>query len=204
MLVQRMLFSFDDAISSAELPDGNSHSNSPDSRKISLSGQEVVLAGLSQLLERGEETQIQGTCGHPGLASSESANLNWCLANKCQRLLAMDGLTDCAPIWKQRATPLGLLFWEHIPSGLTTHDSDCTGVVRLPTPQCMDSKGYSQKLNRKYRKTGHLKHWVHGTLLAIHSATGVSSWPNPMLCEWMMGFPRLWISGRDYTPTETQ
>ena len=76
-----------------------------------------------------------------------------------------------------------------------------TGSGLLPTPQATDAKGSCAKLSHKRLTTRHLKHWVHGTALAIHSTTGLSSWVNPNFAEWMMGFPRQWISGRDYTPT---
>lgn len=204
MLAQRMLFDFEDVISSAESQDGNSRLNSLDSRMKLGVGREVALASHIQRREKVKAVQTLATCGLPGFDLSESVSLNGCLANKCRQLLGMDGSTDCVSTWKEKTTPLGRSFWEHIPLSSTTQGSDFTGGGRLPTPQSMDAKGYSEKLKHKFRKTGHLKHWVHGTLLAIHSVTGVSSWPNPMLCEWMMGFPRLWISGRDYTPTETQ
>lgn len=108
--------------------------------------------------------------------------------------------TECSLIWKPSATPAGRLLFQLVPSMLRTHE---TGFGLLPTPQCMDAKGYSEALRHKFRKTGHLKHWTHGTALAVHSRTGRSSWPNPMFSEWLMGFPQLWMSGRDYTPTET-
>jgi hypothetical protein len=73
----------------------------------------------------------------------------------------------------------------------------------LPTPQAIDAKGSCAKLSHKRWTTFHLKHWVHGTALAIHSSSGRSSWVNPQFAEWLMGFPRMWISGHDYTPTET-
>lgn len=203
MLIQRTLFDLEDATSSVESLGGSLHSNSQDSQKTRQFGLEVVHASRTRLQGSAKEIQTKETCGQSGLTSFDGADLNTCLASKCQQLLGTDGSTDCATTWKQRTTPSGRLFWEHIPQDGITQGNDCTGVGRLPTPQCMDAKGYSQKLSGKYRKTGHLKHWVHGTLLAIHSATGVSSWPNPMLCEWLMGFPRLWISGQDYTPTET-
>jgi len=66
----------------------------------------------------------------------------------------------------------------------------------LPTPQAMDAKGFSLALRHKFRKTGHLKHWVHGTPLAIHSPTGKSSWVKPELTAWLMGFPPRWLSAR--------
>ena len=67
-----------------------------------------------------------------------------------------------------------------------------TACSRLPTPQSIDWKGTSEALSHKFRKTGHLKHWTHGTPLALHSESGRSSWPNPELSEYLVGLPRGW------------
>ena len=63
---------------------------------------------------------------------------------------------------------------------------------RLPTPQSIDWKGTSEALSHKFRRTGHLKHWTHGTPLALHSESGRSSWPNPELSEFLVGLPHGW------------
>lgn len=178
--------------SSLESADGLSRSELPDGQMTYLFAQDHVHANHSRLPEKEKARSMNGTSGQCSAISSRSESL--------QARLAGRGSPGFVLTWKAWDMKLGPPICALLASARRIPGSDYIG---LPTPQCMDSKGYSEALRGKFRKTGHLKHWVHGTALAIHSSTGKSSWPNPMLHEWLMGFPRLWISGHDYTPTET-
>lgn len=186
--------------SSPESADGVTPCGSPDGLMTSPSGPEAVHASHSASPARDSEPQTPVTCGPNFTASSRSAVLQASLESRLRASLDAYGSPEYALTWKHWDMPSGPPICALLVSERRTSGNVCGG---LPTPQCMDAKGYSDALRHKFRKTGHLKHWVHGTPLAIHSKTGKSSWPNPMLAEWMMGYPHAWISGRDYTPTAT-
>lgn len=158
-------------------------------------GLEAVPVSPSPLLDLEEESKTVGTYGLNFIDSSQNATLQQCLESKLRDRLARFDSIKYDLIWKPVAMPSGPPICALLAS---VPRMSAKGSIGLPTPQAMDAKGYSDALRHKFRKTGHLKHWVHGTALAIHSKTGVSSWPNPMFVEWMMGFPRLWVSGHDY------
>lgn len=103
--------------------------------------------------------------------------------------------------WKRVDTPAQRPLCQLLASVLRTNETESGS---LPTPQAMDAKGYSDALRHKFRKTGHLKHWVHGTALAIHSPTGKSSWPEPRFVAWLMGYPATWLSARPFGASATR
>ena len=74
-------------------------------------------------------------CGPPGSGSSESAALSRSLASRCRELLGTVGSTLFRQIWRQKATPLGRLYWAHTASGLRTSGSGSGG---WPTPMAAD------------------------------------------------------------------
>jgi hypothetical protein len=186
--------------SSPESVDGPSRSEWQDGPMTDLFGREAVPVSRSHAPAKAKAKPTKGTCGQCSATSSRSENLQSRLASRLQARLAGRGSPGFVLTWKEWDMPSGPPICVLQASARRTPDS---AYIGLPTPQSMDAKGYSDALRHKFRKTGHLKHWTHGTALAIHSKTGVSSWPNPMLHEWLMGFPRLWISGHDYTPTGT-
>ena len=182
------------------LEDGTMLYVSQGGRQIGQCGPEVAPVNPSPLPEKEQELPTNATSGLRCEGSLASATLQRSLASKLHLLLDVNGSPEYLLTWKNWDMPLREPISRLQALALRTADNGYSG---LPTPQCMDAKGYSEALKHKFRKTGHLKHWVHGTPLAVHSKTGVSSWPNPQLVEWMMGYPRLWISDRDYEPTAT-
>lgn len=187
------------AISSPALGDGHLVYAARVGQIMRQYGQAVVRANLSPSQAKRAGLLTSGTCGQLGTGSLNSHALQSSLESKLRARLT--GSPWCEVIWKPWVTP-----WDACLSRPRAQVLTIGGTVYslLPTPQAMDAKGYSNALRHKYRKTGHLKHWLHRTALAIHSPTGVSSWPNPMFVEWLMGYPRMWISGHDYGLTATQ
>lgn len=186
------------AISSLASAAGPTPSSSPDGPTTSPSGPPVAPANPSPAPAAALAFQTHGISGPTLEILSKSAALQSSLENRLQVRLAVYGSLEYVLTWKRWDMPSGRSVCALMPLKRRTSGSALIGV---PTPQSMDAKGYSEALKHKFRHTGHLKHWTHGTALAVHSSTGVSSWPNPMFVEWLMGFPRLWISGHDYTPT---
>lgn len=185
---------------SAALAAGPTRSSSRVGRKMKRFGPSVAHASHLAALEKEWENLTKDTCGRLQETLLATESLQASLENRLRVRLAGPGLEKFGLTWSYwhigSAPPVCAL----IASG---HRTKGCARVGLPTPQSMDRKGYSEALKHKFRRTGHLKHWTHGTALAVHSRTGKSSWPNPSFVEWMMGFPRAWISGQDYTPTAT-
>jgi len=130
------------------------------------------------------------------LARFDRATSSWKTSQRC----LLEGLAAFSETWPRSGTMLGGIVYTAPPLAPLMREI-ASGL--LPTPQAIDAKGSCAKLSHKRWTTFHLKHWVHGTALAIHSSTGASSWINPNFAEWLMGFPRRWTSGHDYTPTAT-
>lgn len=167
-------------------------------RMMNQYGREVVRVNHLATQASVKSSKMIGTYGHHGSVSSKTVYLQSALENKLRQNLGLSGSGSCDLTWTHWDIPLGPQVCALIPSKRHTKGSDRFG---LPTPQAMDAKGYSTALQHKYRKTGHLKHWTHGTALAIHSRSGKSSWPKPEFTEWMMGFPRSWTCARHSAAT---
>jgi hypothetical protein len=173
---------------------------------VSLDGQTLYQcvpapahASLSPRQAKSMGLLTSATSGQRSIGISSSANFQSSLESRLRVRLDVSGSQEYALIWKH--WPMISLVPICALRASALHMSG-SGYFGLPTPQAIDSKGSCGKLSYKRWTTYHLKHWTHGTMLAVHSSSGVSSWPNPMLVEWLMGYPLQWISGHDYTPTE--
>lgn len=143
-----------------------------------------------------EREAVSGANTPELLAKFDPASSSWRTSQHC----LISGWEEFSGTWPRSGTMRsGIAF--QAPPLVPLISASASGL--LPTPQAIDAKGSCAKLSHKRWTTYHLKHWVHGTGLAIHSRTGASSWINPNFAEWMMGFPRRWTSGHDYTPTAT-
>lgn len=169
---------------------GPTHSPLLDGPQTGLFGQDRAHASRSAWLEAAEENPTDDTCGLSFGDLSQSAILQSSLENKLRHRLEKYGFVPCDLIWSKWLEDSPLPVCALMP--LARHTKGCERFG-IPTPQAMDAKGYSDALRHKYRKTGHLKHWTHGTALAIHSSSGKSSWPNPAFAEWLMGYPPAWL-----------
>ncbi len=107
----------------------------------------------------------------------------------------VDSFVESSVTWPQSGMMRNGMLYPLVP--LVSHTCE-KGCSLLPTPQAMDAKGTCLKLVHKKYKTYHLKHWVHGTSLAVHSQTFRSSWPNPAIIGFLMGFPQHWLLDQPY------
>ena len=152
------------AISSRVSAAGRTRSNSPAGQQLDLFGPEAVPASPSRRRARVSAPPMSATSGQSSSVSSRSAALTKSLASRCQKLSAKVGSMEYVQTWKPRATPAGLLYWEHTARARQTSDSDYTG---WPTPMFMDG---SKACNR-YRPD------FQNGLGAVASLTG---WPTPI------------------------
>lgn len=122
------------AISSAELRDGVSHSNSQEFPHRFPSGQEVAHALRSPMQENEKGKTMSDTSGQPSSISSKSAALNSSLANNLRTRFDMVGSMIYKQTWKEKVTPAGTRYWAHTASARTTKGKDCTGGARELIP----------------------------------------------------------------------
>jgi len=123
------------AISLPALESGVMPSDLQDGPMLDLFGREVVLAPVSQPLEKAKGLQTLVTSGHIGHASSGSAALQQSLENRLLARLDTAGSTLFTLTWKRRRTPLGRRYLERAASGRRTSGNACTSV---PTPRKQD------------------------------------------------------------------
>lgn len=166
------------AISSRVSAAGRARSNSPAGQQLDLFGPEAVPASPSRRRVRVSAPPMSATSGQSSSVSSRSAALTKSLASRCQKLSAKVGSMEYVQTWKPRATPAGLLYWEHTARARQTSDSDYTG---WPTPTASGSSGeISEDLERVGSKWRNKK---TGRVLQSNLATDarmLTGWPTPI------------------------
>src|SRR5208282_5717597 len=121
------------AISSPESECGVMLSDSPDGPMLDLFGREVVLAPVSQPLEKAKGLRTLVTSGLIGSDSSVSRALQTCLESRLMQRLDTAGSTLFNLTWKRRTTPLGRRYLERAASGRRTSGSVYIFVPYLQT-----------------------------------------------------------------------
>ena len=139
------------ATSSPALECGVTPLDSPDGPMTDLLGQAVVLAPVSQPLEKAKGLETLVTSGHIGYASSGSAALQQSLESRLRQRLDTAGSTLFTLTWKRRRTPLGRSYLERAASVRRTSDKGCTSV---PTTTVHDGERGGQAK----RATGETRH----------------------------------------------
>ena len=82
--------------------------------------------------------KMNDICSHTSSNSLSSASLTLSLVSRLKAQLDTGGLMIYKQQWKQKVTPLDMLFWAHTASTPRTKDRDCSG---WPTPSVRDMKG---------------------------------------------------------------
>lgn len=168
--------------------------------KPSISSAEGSLVRTSAMPEsEWELTENEADYGRSSTESFANYDHNTCSWRTWQLCLGGEW-AEFLGTWPASGTMRNGNAFQRVASVLHTHESACS---LLPTPQAIDSKGTCAKLSQKRWTTYHLKHWVHGTMLAIHSRTLRSSWVHPEIVGYLMGFPLRWLSDQPYEDTET-
>jgi len=136
-------------------------------------GQEVVLASHTATPVNAKGTLTKETSGQTSLGSSASVALSTSLASKCRELLGTDGSMEYRQTWRQKATPLGRVYWEHTASAHRTSAKDCSG---WPTPKSQESGDTIETWsNRRERHGSHLSGGKMGLSLSV--AAQLAGWP---------------------------
>lgn len=154
------------ATSSQVSEDGQEPCSSQDGVQTDLFGREALLANPSPQQEREKEKTTSDTSGLSSLISSESANLQQCLANRLQQLSDTDGSMIYKLTLKKKDTPQQRSYYQ---LGASARSTKGTGSSSQPsawlTPTTSDTNGI-RKLDGK--RSGGLNTQV------------VSAWPTPM------------------------
>lgn len=173
-------------------------------------GPDRAHASHSASSDAGEAPTTSGTCGLSGIASSQSADLQSCLASRLRARLGGDGLGVYVMTWKRQAMPSGLPSCRLQASALRTLGTESTGVRRgWGTPTASQPGGcWTALLDRKRRMSERgIAQGVSVTQLAhqIRSigqtesgglSVGTDSYalPSPEFTCWLMGVPLHWLN----------
>ena len=139
---QQMSLGLDSDTSSPASPDGHTHSDSPASPTMPMSGPAAVPANRSATRARGAESATLDIFGRHGSTSSASADLQRSLESRLRAALDSRGSTLFVLTWKDAVTPSGHRICALRASARRTSDSGCTSPHSTwPTPVVNDSKG---------------------------------------------------------------
>lgn len=127
--------------SSPASADGTTLSLWPDGHPMAESGGPAPApASRSAPRGNGKPTMTHGISGRAGFGSSASAVLSECLGSRLRAQLGSGGSTWFRQTWKQKATPLGRLYWAHTASARPT-DGNGSGSWRTPNATDGDHGG---------------------------------------------------------------
>lgn len=172
------------AISSPESVDGLLRSLSLESLIGSTPGQDPVPVSHTRRREKARPRRTRDTSGPSGSLSSGNADLNTCLASRCQQLLGTDGSTEYSQTWKRRVTPGGRVYWEHTAKGHPTSDrgsgGDSSETAGYPTCQAHDS--HEQGKGRPLTDTGRIL--CHNGDSHSVNLPGVAGYNTPQARDW--------------------
>ena len=143
---------------------------------ISQCGLDRALASLSARQAKARGLLTSGTCGQSSTGLSRNAALNESLGSRLQASLAWLGSTLYRLTWRQKATPQGQRYWQHVASVPRTCANASTGVQKnWPTPTAMDTierQGMRPSRAATGRTTGYLSEIVP-----------LVAWPTPQTSD---------------------
>lgn len=163
------------AISSPELVDGRTPSDSQECPTSGPCGRAPAPASPSQWRERERERVTKGTSGRSFGDSSPSAVLSLSLASRLIARMGNSGSPEYTLTWKRRRTPSGLPFYLLRAS---ERPSPGTGFTGWPTPTVDDSSnvtresGQFQSLTRIARMAG----WPTPDASIAQDKEGLETW----------------------------
>jgi len=146
-------------------------SNSQIGQPIELFGPEVAPVSRTARPAKARGIKTQEISGLNSSASSASANLTLCLANRLQVQLTRVGSMEYNQIWKKKITPAGQPYWAHTASVLRTSDKDSTGWQTVSVEDAsMEVSEQSRMEYVKHNRTCQCR---------LRNEVHVTGWPTP-------------------------
>lgn len=112
---------------SQALQDGPELLSLQDGQKTNQCGPDHVRVNLSARQAKAQGLLTSGTYGQHSTGLSANADLSLYLGSRLQARLENHGSTLYNMTWRQKSTPSGCPFWQHVVSVRRTSESDCTG-----------------------------------------------------------------------------
>ena len=164
------------ATSSQVSEDGQEPYSSQGGVQTDLFGQEVLHVSLSPQLEKEREKMMSDTSGQCSLISSESANLQQCLANKLQQLSDTDGSMIYKLTLKRKVTPQQRSYYHLVASARTTKGTGSSSQPSAwPTPMSSDNRDRG-----KFRDASVQRRIAKGKSIELSMLVeSVHPWPTP-------------------------
>ena len=148
---------------------GASRSGSPDGPMTAPCGPEAVPVSRFRALDSGKDMPTSDTSGPLFTASSPSAALQWCLANRLQERMAGSGSPLFALTWRDRDMPAGPPICQQRASA---HRTSGKGSAGWPTPVGSDA---NMRQGRGTKSS--IRQAARHQLAAV--AVEMASWPTP-------------------------
>ncbi len=175
-------------ISSVVLQDGPTQPDLLDGLMTAPCGPDHAHASPTAARASGSATPTNATYGLSSSDLSRLAARNASLANRLQVLLGTAGSTEYHQIWRKRATPAGLSYWEHTASAHRISGKDYTGwptsqskgpvMVGWATPRAEKTSSESlESWSRRQRKGN-----VATMPLALQAS--LAGWVTPSSRDW--------------------
>ena len=152
------------AISSQALEAGPSPYVSPVGQTSGQSGRVLVPAKATRSRASKKAMTTHVTSGPISSASSASVALTCALVSKLKTRFAMVGSMEYMQTWREKVTPLGIVYWAHTASARRISDNDYTG---WPSPAVQNVDG------------GENPQGNTGEHFTLQTAAGLTGWPTP-------------------------
>ena len=174
MFYQPTLPIFDEYTGSPASPVGSTPCSLPDGPTNGPYGRGRVPANPTAPPAKAKATTTPAISGPSSFGSSASVALTSFLANRLKTQLGTDGSMEYRQTWKEKATPLGRVYWAHTASARRTSGNGCSG---WPSPAVQNAEAGPNPLGNV------------GEHFTLQTAAGLAGWNMPRAMDGSKGGP---------------